>query len=244
MLNLTATPFEFSQIQFDHADHAYTAPDGKPLQSVTKVVKGLRQPFKADYWAERKAAERGISKEAILAEWDAKGQAGRERGTALHTYIEHLVREVPYSPPIHYPEMNAFEGFWVSELPSGSVARCEWVVGCPEWGIAGTLDLLYWNPATQKYHIYDWKTGGKFALANRYERMQAPFADLDDCEFNAYSLQVSLYRLLVEAYTSLPLGDSYIAHFAPDGSYRVHTALDLRDRLRTWLQTNPLQVLA
>jgi hypothetical protein len=61
---------DFSKILFFKHNHTYHY-DGRQLPSVTSLVNRLKPPFDSEYWAQRKAEERGIEKAAILAEWDA-----------------------------------------------------------------------------------------------------------------------------------------------------------------------------
>jgi hypothetical protein len=230
----------FDRIQFDEPTHTYTC-EGQPLTSVTKLIKSLCIPFDADYWANRKAEERGISAEEVKAEWDAKREQGLSRGTNTHLYIEDVLRgqeDKRGSLPL-LPEMKAFREFWkaIGGARANTPKEIEWVVGCPVLGVAGTLDALIQTP--DGLVLYDWKTGDKFLSNNRYQKLLHPFADIADCEFNRYSLQVSLYWLLINRYTDLPITTAQIVHLQSGGSYEVYTPRDFRPRLAAWLEAKP-----
>ena len=48
-------------------------------------------------------------------------------------------------------------------------------------------------------------------------------ADLDDTKFNLYSLQLSLYRYLLEEYYGLKIGQHMILHLKEEECIGVHT---------------------
>jgi hypothetical protein len=229
----------FSDIQFNSQFHTYTL-NGQILHSVTKRINSLKPAFDSAYWAQRKADERGVTADVILAEWEAKRQAGFDKGNRMHAYIQQVLKgETTLDPFLalsdRLPDMDAFDRAWATLQGVVTVEQCEWIVGDAGLGVAGTLDALLLDQRSGLYHIWDWKTGSKFNLDNRFQRLLVPFDDLDDCELVVYSLQVSLYRLIIERnLPSLLMGDCYIAQLS-DNWYQFHKALDLRDRLLQWL---------
>jgi hypothetical protein len=230
----------FDRIAFDEPTHTYTL-NGQPLRSVSSVISKLRKPFDADYWAPRKAAERGITEEEIRAEWKANREAGQAKGERVHAHIEQVIRgTLDLADPFLalnelLPEEKAFNRFWGELSLGGSIelSKWEWIVGDPELSVAGRLDALVYSPATGKRHIWDWKTGTKFNTSSRYKFLH-PWDEVDDCELTYYSAQASLYRLIVERGTGEELGDSYILYLGSD-EVKVHKAIDYRERLLAWL---------
>jgi hypothetical protein len=98
--------------------------------------------------------------------------------------------------------------------------------------VAGTVDALFSSNKTNREHIADWKTG-KFRTFSPYgERLLKPFNDLHNCQAVMYSLQTSLYRLILER-QGHAMGTSWIIHL--DGEARAHKCLDLRERLLAWI---------
>lgn len=237
---------DFSKILFFKHNHTYHY-DGRTLPSVTSLVNRLKPPFDSDYWAQRKAEERGVEVSAILAEWAAKRLAGFERGTVVHEYIADVLIGSPAAIQSagalkRRPEMDAFDKLWtlLCRQKRAVDARAEWIVGDSELGFAGTADAVLYSDTDKLYHLWDWKTGDKFRLANRFQTLLSPFADLDECEWSTYSLQVSLYRLAIERNTDVLLGDSYLAHLDGAGEYSLRTVIDLRERAEAWLRGGAL----
>ncbi len=234
-----------SNIRFNAADHSYWIGDTQ-LQSVTTLLKSVVPEFDSDGVSKRCAARDGITQEEVLAQWAAKGEIGRARGTMTHSYIEEKL-EGTHDPimdavNIKSKEMVAFDAAWAVFLTNlkAEIISQEIIVGNERLGVAGRVDLIIsvmpeGVPARIKC-VFDWKTG-KFEKQNRYENLLSPFDDLPNCEYVKYSLQTSLYRLLLELETGEQYGDSYLVHLMDTGTYRVYKATDFRPRLLAWLES-------
>jgi ATP-dependent exoDNAse (exonuclease V) beta subunit len=237
-------PTDFSQIKFDANKHNYFLGD-KELRSVTNFIKVFQKPFDRDRIAQRTATKENRSVAEVLAEWEAAGERARILGTTVHSHIEKVLRgeqngQLSLDPFLSLntklPEIAAFDAFWSHLSPAVTCNRdrIEWVIGDTDLGLAGMVDAVFYSLDTGKYHIWDWKTG-KFDLENQWENLLKPFDYLSASKLNIYSLQVSLYRLIIERNTGLELGDSYIVHLSANG-YQVHRAIDLRERLMDWME--------
>lgn len=237
-------PTIFKDIEFNQQYHTYTY-RGKRLTSVTKKANSLKPPFDREGLSKKAAQERGVSVETVLAEWDANRDAAFARGNKVHSWIaDHLEgNTVPFADPFlslneKLPEMTAFEKLWEYLKSLVSVQKVEYVIGDSELGIAGTLDALLLNKHSDDYHIWDWKTGKAFSTENRFAKLLYPFDDLDDSDLSNYSIQISLYRLILKRNidADYQLGDCYIAHLDPQGNYYLHRAIDLTERVELWLK--------
>lgn len=234
---------DFSKIIFDPKNHSYTY-EGKRLAGVTSIVYKLKPPFDPDgSIAIRSAAKAGVTVEEIKAKWEASRNASMERGSRVHEAIALYLKgdftqvDDPYLAfNQDLPEMKVFKALWGPMGMDNLIYNIEWVVGDSELGIAGTCDAVMRSRLTNTYHLFDWKTGAKFETTNRFGKLLPPFDDLDDCEFNIYSIQLAAYRLMIERNAGKVLGDSYIVHLREDG-HQFHRALDLRSRVEAWLTT-------
>lgn len=226
----------FQEIEFSAHNHLYTH-KGQKLQSATQLIGTLKKPFNSEYLSQKQAGERGVPQAVILAEWDEKRRNGLARGTAVHKYIDETIHGRPWQDE-RLPEMGAFDdwlGEWGAQL---AFRRLEWMVGYPEMGVAGTVDAFAWDTQTRTYQVWDWKTGSKFNTTSPYKSyLLPPFSDLQECELNTYSLQVSLYRLILEDCGKIPTSAGFILHLRGDGSGKVYHTIDFRARLRDWLES-------
>jgi len=235
-------PTNFEEIIFDQKYHSYTY-HVKKLTSVTKLANSLKPPFDRGGRAVKTAMERGVDVATILAEWDAAGEAGRAKGVKVHELIAAKLRNElpPADDPFlslneRLPEMDGFEKLWDWLAGMTTLQQVEWVVGDGELGVAGTVDALLLGKQSNEVHVWDWKTGKEFKSTNSFQNLLYPFDDLPDCDLSSYSLQISLYRLIIERNTDFVIGDCYIAHLDPTGSWQIYKALDLRERVESWLR--------
>lgn len=236
---------DFNEIVFDKEGHSYTY-RGQRLQGVTSRVYKLKPPFDPDGLIVARSAEKaGFTVEQMKLVWEGNRKASMDKGSRVHEAIAKYLRgesdDVAGDRFLalngKLPEMIVFENLLAEMTDEGNVAhQVEWVIGDVELGLAGTCDVVVHNTQTGGYHLFDWKTGSKFETSNRFGRLLEPFNDLDDCEFNIYSIQLATYRLMIERNTGKQLGDSYIVHLKEDG-HQFHRALDLRGRVEEWLKS-------
>lgn len=231
------------EIRFVPENHSYWIGD-KCLESVTTLIKSLSKPFDRERISKYSAVKAGVSQDEILEQWEKKAEIGRERGTMVHSYIDDVFEDkhdiLLSQMNVKIPEMTAFDNAWAAfrERLRAKVSRREFIVGSSELGVAGRIDVILQillSDGEERNCLFDWKTG-KFERSNRFEKLLAPFDDQDDCELVKYSLQLSMYRLILEkSGIEKQLGDSYLVHLKSDGTFFIHRAIDYRDRLHSWL---------
>lgn len=177
----------------------YRLPDKKNLISVTTLLGFYKPKFQYNYWLKKKAEERGILQAELKAEWDYAKELGLTLGSYVHKCCEDRINRkyLDYERPEilldKSEEIKLLDKLIQNFLEDHShyipVAN-ELVVGNNL--IAGQIDYLTTNK------IVDFKTDKKIEYSNKYQTLKYPLNHLDDCEFNKYSLQVSIYRYLLE----------------------------------------------
>lgn len=233
---------DFSKIEVDAVNHGYSI-NGKNLISATTLIKSITPAFDREGLSLRSAERDGVSQAEILRRWELKGVQGRDRGTRLHQYVEDVM-DGKIDPVLQrgnerIPEMEAFDQAWTrlrAELGARRVKQ-EWVIGDEELGVAGRIDnLMAITKPDRLFCVFDWKTG-KLDIENRFGRLLPPFQKYDASKFNQYSIQLSLYRLILERnQPRMTLSDGYILHLRDDSSYHIHRARDFRGELQEWLK--------
>lgn len=250
---------DFNDIKFDNEEHSYVYKQQKFI-SVTTLISRVKQPFDKEKVANNIALRDSKTKAEVLEEWERSGEEAREKGTLVHRYIEDTINLKPDNILNHVnlrvPEMEAFDKAYVrmSSVLNAKFMLQEVTVGDLVLGLAGRVDcLLEVTKDEPTFHIFDWKTGKKFDIQNNYAKMLPPFDDLDDCAFNHYSIQTSIYRLILErnpqqigeiTTVGKKFGDSYLLHLKTDGTYQLHRAKDFRSRISEWLNTGLPEHLA
>ena len=227
-MKITRELAKFNNIKFHDKEHIYYL-DGVKTQSVTSIIGKYKQPFDKEYWSQKKADERGITKEEILKEWKYKADFSCEKGSAFHEYAENFLTNKLFPFPEHkiteilggvenmltckeavLTLQDMFKQFYDKSFGKLIPVRAEVVVGDVEWGVTGMIDQLFYNEKSKKLEIWDWKTNKAIKDKNKWQQFKKPLSHLDVCELNTYSLQLSFYKLIVERNTELQLGDCYI----------------------------------
>jgi len=122
--------------------------------------------------------------------------------------------------------------------------RTEMIVYDKESLIGGMLDMLFYNVKMKQFQIWDWKTNKKFTevqtdengvdissnsntVAGRNDRLSGILSGIPDNDMEIYSLQLAMYKLIIEKNTGIKLGDSYIVWFSHNNdNYEVMKTKD------------------
>ncbi len=215
----------FNKIKYHDEPHVYYIGE-QQLVSGTAFVGMFKEKFDSKGMAEKTAKKRGISVEEVLAEWDFKGGISRTKGTLLHAFAENYwmnkifpVDELKYEEqyPTIIERYNECKRMFLEFYEDASInlfpVAMELVVGDAELGIGGMVDCLFWNNKTKSYEIWDYKTNKEIGMFSKYKkRMKAPINFLHDCEFEAYSIQLNLYKYIIEKNTNIKIGRLWLIH--------------------------------
>lgn len=197
---------KFDFIQFDEATHSYYNTEIKrKVPSVTTVL-GKLNPFNKGYWLPKKAKELGVSEAELEKQWDDKRDKAAAHGSRFHKYIEDKLQMVETKDKFISADK------YLEDYKNDLTIACEMIVGndC----IAGTFDNLALRNGM--YILKDWKTNEEFTTSSKY-KLKVPYDYLDDCKFNIYALQLSMYRVLLD----LPIYKMEVVHFT-ETDYTVY----------------------
>lgn len=149
----------------------------------------------------------GMSPQELIKNWD---KAAKE-GTEIHKEIDNFIKfgTMPQNSKskiginwLNTIDRNKYEIF------------SETIIFSEEIKIAGTVDLILFNKENNTLDIYDWKTTksiDKNSYGSKMGRVPAT-STLMDCNFIHYSLQLSLYRYILENYYSLKVNNLTLLH--------------------------------
>lgn len=135
-----------------------------PFISVTNVLNIIAKPAlqywfgKEVYWA--MVQEPTLEEKAALSAPYAKNTAAKERGTAVHSIIEHWKHTREYIDTIPEKYQGYAKAFynWVKDNDI-EILEHERTVWSQKYKFAGTLDLLVKNKQSGKIFVIDGKTG-------------------------------------------------------------------------------------
>lgn len=231
--------FEDIKFEFDPVAHRYTY-EGEPFISVTRFIQQFHKPFEQDYWSKKKAEQAGVPQDWILAEWKKLNDYANEVGTDTHQWIEDYFNKIwkplPSNPDVIH-RINKFNKIYCKQLHKLEPLKFEVRVFSKKWKIAGMIDSLFVYRG--KIYILDWKTNKDFTDDNHpkgtYEKLLAPFQDHFKNHLNEYSIQLSLYSLILEEW-GFQVGGAYIVHIGPgDEDAELYKVVDMRDNLKLFL---------
>ena len=212
----------FKELQFDAQAHSYEV-RGKSLTSVSKFIHKYVENVDFDKIAGFIARKRGVTKEEVLGEWEAKKNFSCVQGTSVHLFGEtyHTLRQKP---------TNGFEEaivkFWDTIPQHIEPCLFEIKMFSKSLGIAGTSDLLFYNTLTKKFIILDFKTNEDLFKNYKGKTLLTPFNNLLDSPYSKYEIQLSAYQILFEQ-CGYEVESRKIIWLKPDSTYTVYNTQDL-----------------
>jgi ATP-dependent exoDNAse (exonuclease V) beta subunit len=138
----------------------------------------------------------GKTKEEMIEEWNENGRIASELGTALHADIENFYNQIKVENDSL--EFQYFRKF-VSDFPELVPYRTEWMVYDDTINLTGSIDMVFENP-DGTLQIYDWKRskGIEYESFGNKCSITPCLSHLPDTNFNHYSLQLNIYRKILQ----------------------------------------------
>jgi ATP-dependent exoDNAse (exonuclease V) beta subunit len=238
-----------NHIVFNDAKHTYHIDDKKHI-SVTTFKENFIPPFEEKKWLRIKSEARGITAEALKHEWSEKARLATTIGSIVHEYIENYIMQKSYTIPIinetiytATPEeiqrminerIDHFHIAYQKNLHKMSPLAMELQIFSKKWPLAGTIDALFFYKNVLV--IGDWKTNKAFSstVDESYNNLLWPFERFPNTHLHSYSLQVSLYRLILEEW-GFKTGPGFLYWLGPDNNSKFHKTIDFRQTLRNYL---------
>jgi len=217
----------FNDVQYFDEPHKYYL-DGKELVSVTTLIHEYVEPFDEEYWSEFKGREFNIHPRIIQRAWKFINNKGTMKGSAIHDYAENLFLNKTFE----YPKETIFNHFgfdpvrkeyqitknhvdkFYADVQNKLIpVKTELILYDREALIGGMLDMLFWNVRAQEFQIWDWKTNKAFTHENKQRSLMGKLGLLEESDIEIYSLQLEMYKQIIERNTNIKLGQSYIVWF-------------------------------
>lgn len=189
------------KIKFIEKSHQYINTEtSEEYLSVSKLISKFYKKFDADRISYFVAKKRGISKEEVLKEWDDTRIYACTRGTAFHLALENAIKYGDVDPEYK----KVIENFLLVSskcVKDIEKVNSELLLYNDEFKIAGTSDLC-WEHEDGTFTIGDFKTNKNFRYTTEYnDWFYKPLDHLPNCEFNKYTLQLSIYAFMFEVLT-------------------------------------------
>lgn len=258
----------FKDIQFTKENHKYTIWDFEFPISSTWRLHQFTIPFDSIYRSEKKALERStpecvITSQDILDERSEKWRISTDEiWTPFHYYMECMLTEwLPKKLEDIFPTDETKENYdknaictklnpklekilnrtnsyidKTNELNLVPLAS-EVIVWDKKLMVAGMIDQLF-TTNEWKIIMVDWKTS-KEIKRNWYKKfMKWLFSKYPDANYYHYSLQLSLYKYIIEKNTDLEIDAMYIWHFSAEKeNFKNIKCVDMTKEIHEFFET-------
>lgn len=199
-------------------------PHFEPKDIIAKMKRSPKWPMSKYY---------GMSDEAIIKEWSDNGKQASSAGTAMHLAIEQFLHGAPeqIKPEVlESIEWKYFMKFWKDCGSDLEPYRSEWEVftdsltpvkGERKIKLCGSIDMVFRRKSDGKFVIYDWKRSKEIKSDNPFGTGLSPLEHLPDTNYWHYTMQLNVYKWMLETYYGLEIADLYLVILHPDQpSYR------------------------
>lgn len=239
-----------SRITFQEEGHVYTV-DGMPnvYESVTTVIHHFFEEFDADKVIDKMMASKnwpnnvkyyGKTKDEIKAQWTSAGEYASSMGSKMHLDIEMFFDDedhhVKYETmEAHSIEFKYFLNFYKKcVIPKIKIYRTEMYVFDEETKICGSIDALFQdlNDPTL-FYIGDWKRSNEIKKHNPWKNGLFPVNHLEDTNYSKYSLQLNLYKYILEKNYNMKIGGMFLIVLHPkNDNYLVEYVNDMGKEIK------------
>lgn len=138
--------------------------------------------------------------------------------------------------------INKIENFLKDSNGSLIPILSEFIIGDKEYRICGTIDQIFYNKTYNSLQIWDWKTNNKIDLENKFKKdqfMLPPISNIENSNFWHYSIQLSLYKFILQKITGVEVGKLYLCHFDDTKEdYTLHECPYLEREVKLILEDN------
>ena len=232
----------FNDIKYYDNPHKYFL-NNKELTSVTTLIHNYQEPFDEEYWSQYKANEHSIPQYKIKRAWNFINKKGTIKGSLIHDYSENLflnkkfdydkdgiMKEFGFDPVYKEYEITKkhVDNFYNDVKGKLIPIKLEYIIYDEESLIAGMLDSLFFNVRANEFQIWDNKTNKDFTFENKNKFLLNELGLLEDCDLEIYSLQLGLYKYILQKTIGISLGKSYVVWFSHRNvNYKV---IEMNDR--------------
>lgn len=214
-------------IVFQERGHTYYIKREKGYTSVTTLIHNAFEKFNADNiidkmmnspkWSESKYF--GMTKKEIKDSWNKNGKEAAKMGTAMHEMFEFHYNNVHQEKIEEYKDTTEYEYFtnFLQDHQDMVPYRTEWNVYHEDYKIAGSIDMTFINE-DGTISIYDWKRCKKIEKNNNFNKkcLIDGLQHIDDTNYWHYTLQLNMYKHILETKYSVKVKDLHLVVIHPD----------------------------
>lgn len=187
----------------------------------------------------------GMTYQQIKEQWKTTREEACEKGTRMHAYIEYFYNDLhftKYSPEQLGQEYVYFHKFHNDTKKKWKPFRTELNIWSMIYELIGQDDIIYQDidaePGCKELILGDHKRSKEirfigFAGKTGY----GPVNDMQDCNFSHYSLQLNIYKYMIELHTDYKVKQMFLLIFSDTyEDYMMLEVLDMKQKVEKMLQ--------
>lgn len=222
-----------SHISFDEGPHIYTIDGDSRYTSCTTWIHSHFSHFDADkildgIFSGGKMNDPGYkyygkSREEIKAGWS--GNEASLLGTAMHYDIECYYNDWDVSNDSL--EFQYFKKF-TEDYKHLKAYRTEWMIYHKELKLAGSIDMLF-EDTDGSLWIYDWKRSKDISTESFGNKtaLSACIKHIPDANFYHYSLQLNVYRAILETKYDKVIKGMCLVRLHPNNYFNTYERIEV-----------------
>lgn len=225
-------------ITFDEGPHIYTIKDDPhPYTSVTTWNHSHFDHFDANTIIDNMMRSKnwktnkyyGKTKQDILQLWEQNRDEAAQAGTRLHFDIECYYNMCPPTTENDSIEYKYFMKF-AEDYKHLKPYRTEWMIWHEDIKIAGSIDMVF-EEEDGTLLIYDWKRSKEIVKTsgfNKYAQTEC-INHLPDTNYWHYSLQLNVYKRILEDKYNKTIGGLYLICLHPNNKNQSYLRIPCAD---------------
>ena len=207
-------------IYLEEDTHTYIVQDCDiQFTSVTEFINNFFEPFNEIKIATKLSKMhkyQHLSVAEILKDWEKR----RDRGTIVHKEIEDYLKNKNEGLELDLKSIQGIDFLKNKCINNNNLLFPEVKIYSKKLKIAGTIDLMIYNKQTNRIYLIDWKTNAQIKTKGYKKGIVFPANQIDDCSFNRYNLQLSIYQYIIENFYNAQVDGLYIIHLK-DSSHDI-----------------------
>lgn len=211
------TVTKLSQLYFSQFD---------PDQVIKKMMASPKWPSSPYY---------GKTPEEIKLQWKIAGEESAALGTKMHSHIESFYRQnTPWNDDsvecrnfnqfVQDNELTPFAFEMRVKLQHGSAT------------VSGIIDAIFFD-TDHNLVLIDWKRCKDIKMENPFENGRECMSQLPNCNYIHYSIQLGLYKYMMEKIHNEKVIGLYIVNFSDPTGYKKIPAKPLDDEISRLLDS-------
>lgn len=221
------------RIRFVDHSHTYYIDGSKDgYVSTTSLVHNMFEKFDADVVIEKMRRSKkwvdsiyyGMETSDIKNMWEENRESAAKEGTKMHENIENFYNNISYDNMSK--EFQLFDGY-LEDHKNLVPYRTEWCIFDEYSKVSGSVDMVYMDPDTPgNFVIADWKRSKAIKMDNTWQSGADKFTShLPDCNYIHYSLQLSIYKYILQKRYGIAISEAFIVVLHPnqEGYHKIRT---------------------